>query len=230
VAELTEVNHQIRESQRRLISARLEAQVAMQKAVEHQVLSHVRTAEKLLALPGGEVPDVVVASTTAELTAALDGLRSIARGIYPPRLDEAGLAVSLGSWRDGMAIPVSITVSSPADTAAHRHPDAEACLYFIVTEAGDWAAGNDCSAITVEIDGNDEEISFQQILVGITAPPGPAELVVGDRLAAFGGAYRTTVTAGGTGLEFTGRIPLHGPTGAANAVDPLSGVFVLDSR
>jgi signal transduction histidine kinase len=73
----------------------------------------------------------VLAEADAELSAALDELRELARGIHPAVLTEQGLAAALRSLAGRSHVPVTITslpqkrLPAPAETAA----------YFLVSEA-----------------------------------------------------------------------------------------------
>jgi signal transduction histidine kinase len=73
----------------------------------------------------------LLSEADAELRAALDELRELARGIHPAALTEHGLAAALDTVADRSPIPVTIT-ELPHD----RLPaPAEAAAYFLVTEA-----------------------------------------------------------------------------------------------
>ncbi len=67
----------------------------------------------------------------AELRAALDELRELARGIHPPILTEQGLGAALRTHAERSAVPVTIV-----ELPEQRLPrPAEAAVYFLATEA-----------------------------------------------------------------------------------------------
>lgn len=63
---------------------------------------------------------------------ALDDLRDLVRGIYPPFLDERGLDAALSGLVAGCSAPVRVEVDLPV---ARRDRAAEAAAYFVVAEA-----------------------------------------------------------------------------------------------
>jgi len=65
-----------------------------------------------------------------EAQAALDGVRTIAHGAYPPLLATRGLASALAAEGDRAALPVRILGSAPRSTA-----DQEAAVYYCCVEA-----------------------------------------------------------------------------------------------
>ena len=62
---------------------------------------------------------------------ALETLRDLARGIYPPLLAEKGLVVALESQARKAIVPVSLL----ADAVGRYSQDVEATVYFCVLEA-----------------------------------------------------------------------------------------------
>ena len=62
---------------------------------------------------------------------ALETLRDLARGIYPPLLADKGLAVALGSQARKATVPVTVE----ADGVGRYSQDVEATVYFCVLEA-----------------------------------------------------------------------------------------------
>ncbi len=63
--------------------------------------------------------------------AALDDLRDLARGIYPPLLADQGLVPALQAQARKVALPVEID----ADGIGRYPQDAEAAVYFCTLEA-----------------------------------------------------------------------------------------------
>lgn len=97
---------------------------------------------------------------------ALQELREIARAIYPPLLDEAGLGPALREIADRAEVPVRIDVSP-----VRCGPAAEGAAYFAVTEClGAVGAG----AGPIEVGGGREGDVLVLVLSGV-----PLHLAVG---------------------------------------------------
>ena len=62
---------------------------------------------------------------------ALDDLRDLARGIYPPLLADQGLATALGAQARKSAVPVDVK----ADGVGRYPQDVESAVYFCTLEA-----------------------------------------------------------------------------------------------
>src|SRR5439155_19952500 len=80
-----------------------------------------------------EAPDVAELLDTLreQATDALENLRDLARGIYPPLLADKGLAAALESQVRKSAVPATLEAESIG-----RYPqDVEAAVYFCVLEA-----------------------------------------------------------------------------------------------
>jgi signal transduction histidine kinase len=145
-----------------------------------------------------------------EVDEAIDDLRSVARGLYPQRLLEDGVAAALDSATRGGAIPVTIE-----DVGLRRYTQAvELTIYFCCLEALQNAAkhaGPGASALvrlregrtavyfSVEDDGAGFNPAAVRHAQGLTS--------LRDRLAAVGGTVRVE-SAPGQGTRITGRIPV----------------------
>ena len=71
----------------------------------------------------------------------LESLRILARGIYPPRLADAGLAVSLEGWQQRSGVAVDVRMRGD-EAALRENSELESCLYFcLVTALGALATG-----------------------------------------------------------------------------------------
>jgi signal transduction histidine kinase len=155
----------------------------------------------------GEAAELI-AQTEQQAADALEELRELARGIYPPLLADLGLRAALEAQARKAALPV--TVEAPG---LGRYPQKiEAAVYFCVLEALQNAAkyarasaarvtlcpDGQWLAFTVEDDG-------QGFDPGIT-PRGTGLQGVADRLGALGGTADVT-SAPGHGTRVTGRVP-----------------------
>jgi signal transduction histidine kinase len=130
----------------------------------------------------------LVGQASTELAEALDELRELARGVYPPSLREKGLAGSLAALAERSSLPVELDLKAPADLPAH----VEVAAYFIcaeaVTNATKYAKA---SSMRICIDGNEKELRMEIVDDGIGgARPGSdgGLLGIADRAAALGGS------------------------------------------
>ena len=135
-AELRATIDELRASRRRLV----EAQDAERRKIERNL--HDGAQQQLIALTihlalleeSAANPAAVreLASAVKEgVHAALDDLRDLARGIYPPLLADQGLVPAL----QAQALKASLPVEIDADGIGRYPQDAEAAVYFCTLEA-----------------------------------------------------------------------------------------------
>ena len=146
-----------------------------------------------------------------DTTGALETLRDLAHGIYPPLLADQGLAAALEAQGRKAAAPVTVR----ADDLGRFPQEIEAAVYFSVLEAlqniGKYA---EASAIDVTLAQDDGHVRFTVTDDGRGFDPGAIGYGTGlqgiaDRLGALDGALDVR-SAPGQGTEVTGRIPLDG--------------------
>jgi signal transduction histidine kinase len=141
---------------------------------------------------------------------ALETLRDLARGIYPPLLADKGLVVALESQARKATVPVSVEA-----VGVERYPqDVEATVYFCVLEAlqnvQKYAAPThvvvrlDADADTLTFDVTDDGAGFDME----TVQKGAGLTNMSDRMDALGGSL-TISSARGGGTTVTGEIPAH---------------------
>ena len=162
-------------------------------------------------------PDKAV-SMLAELqqdtTEALDNLRDLARGIYPPLLADKGLAAAL----EAQARKSSVLAEVEADGVARYPQEAEAAVYFCCLEAlQNVAKYADASRVTVGLSGRNGELAFSVADDGRgfdadTTPLGSGMQNMADRLAALGGSIEVR-SRPGEGTTVTGRLPVPADEG-----------------
>ena len=143
----------------------------------------------------------------SELEQALDEVRALARGIYPPLLADLGIVKALRAV--GRRHPVQTTIE--ADGVGRYPPELERTVYFCCLEALQNAAKHASSStvsITLADDGalrfavRDDGIGFAA--GGVRAGQGLTNMR--DRLAAVGGEL-TIESAPGKGTSVLGVIP-----------------------
>jgi signal transduction histidine kinase len=146
----------------------------------------------------------------ADLEAAIDDLRNVARGLYPQLLSRYGVAEALVSVTDGGSMPVDIR-----DAGLGRHAeDVELTVYFCCLEALQNAAkhaGPRASAV-VRLGEERDAVHFSVEDDGVGFEPGAVEHTGGlanlvDRAAAAGGTLRIE-SAPGRGTRIAGSIPV----------------------
>ena len=148
---------------------------------------------------------------------ALETLRDLARGIYPPLLADKGLVVALESQARKATLPVMVQA-----VGVGRYPqDVEATVYFCVLEAlqniQKYAAA---AHVVVRLDGSGETLTFVVDDDGAgfdtaTAKKGAGLINMRDRLDALGGDVEVISHPGG-GTRVAGRVPV--PVRAAVAI------------
>jgi signal transduction histidine kinase len=84
------------------------------------------------AAKSGEAVDHLLESAATELTAGLEELRELARGLHPAILTERGLSAALETLAKRSSVPVELS----DEVGDHRFPaSVEAAAYYVVSEA-----------------------------------------------------------------------------------------------
>jgi signal transduction histidine kinase len=151
----------------------------------------------------------LLAEIKAETDEALDTLRDLARGIYPPLLAEQGLAVALQAQARKATVPVEVKTEGVG-----RYPqEVEAAVYFCCLEAlQNVQKYARASTAAVRLSGKDGCINFAVEDDGAGFDPdqtrrGSGLTNIFDRVDALGGRVEV-VSEGGAGTVVTGQIPV----------------------
>ena len=147
-----------------------------------------------------------------ELREAVEELRTLAHGIYPPLLMDKGLGVALASAADRAALPTRVEAGQLG-----RYPaEVEAAVYFCCLEALQNAAkhaGAGASA-TVRLWADADGLHFEVADDGAgfdaaSRRRGAGFVNMDDRLGAIGGSLRVEATPG-AGTRILGTVPPRG--------------------
>jgi len=152
----------------------------------------------------------VLAELGSDVERAVDELRTLAHGIYPPLLAQRGLGAALADAGRHAGLPVQVAV----ETAGRYPPDVESAVYFCCREALQNAAkhcgaGAQVSLAVREVQG---ALVFEVADDGAGFDPRGARNGAGltnmvDRVGAIGGRLRVE-SRPGEGTRVLGTIPI----------------------
>jgi len=213
-ADLEATIDELRASRRRLVGA----QDAERRKIERNLHDGAQQQLIALSIQLGLLADAADdPAAVREITpllkeaarAALDDLRNLARGIYPPLLAEQGLVAALQAQVGKAPLPVRIE----ADGIGRYPPDTESTVYFCTLEAlQNIAKYADASSAEIVLACPDHRLNFTISDDGAGFDPATARQGSGlqgmaDRLAALGGTFQIR-SAPGHGTTLTGQLPV----------------------
>jgi signal transduction histidine kinase len=150
----------------------------------------------------------IAAQLQDEATDALEDLRDLARGIYPPLLADEGLRAALDAQARKSTVPVSVE----CDELGRFPQDIEAAIYFSCLEAlTNVAKYAEATQVHISLARSDGVLSFAVADDGVGFDPSSATHGTGlqgiaDRLDALGGNLDVTSRPGGTVIS--GSVPV----------------------
>lgn len=203
-AALADLTTALQTSGHRILAARRDQQTLLQAEIDTHVIPPIDAAAALLqpaAAPGRADPPPELAAAAVHTETALNALRHIARGIFPPRLAEAGLAVSLDGWLHRTGRRASVDVTGEVDRL-RTDPQVEACLYFCLVTALAALQPGDRLAVHAHVDS--AAVTFRVEAPGSLDPA--TLLAVRDRVDAFDGTLHDQ-----PGCPVAGQVPLGPP-------------------
>lgn len=211
---------ELRASRQRLVSAQDVERRRLERnlhdgAQQHLVALKVKLglAEMLLARDPAKAA-AILEQLKSDADEALETLRDLARGIYPPLLADKGLVVALESQARKATVPVRVDSAGVARYAQ----DIEATVYFCVLEALQnvqkyagasqvvvrLRASTDPATLTFEV--TDDGTGFETA----TARKGAGLTNMNDRVDALGGKVQV-LSRPGAGTTVSGELPLQEP-------------------
>jgi signal transduction histidine kinase len=207
---------ELRRSQMRIVRAGNDERRKLERNLHDGVQQQLAAIRIRLSLARELSPDDApirgkLETIDTDLGNAVDALREVSHGLYPPALSQGGLVYALGH----------IKHHTPAELTIHaeevgRHPaELESAIYYACVEAIQNATkhGGAGVRITVELRENGGELSFQVTDDGPGFNSSTAQLGAGvqnmrDRVGALDGRL-SIVTAPGHGTVVTGTVPLQ---------------------
>jgi len=213
-ADLRATIDELRASRRRLVEAqdaeRLKIERNLHDGAQQQLIAlriHLRLLEDSAEDPGAVRQ--ITPLLAAGLRAALDDLRDLARGIYPPLLAEQGLVAALEAQVRRAPLPVLIEAAG----IGRYPPDTETTVYFCTLEAlqniAKYAGATQAAIRLACPDGSlqfvisDDGAGFDTA----KARYGSGLQGMADRLAALGGTLDIR-SQPGHGTTLSGQLPL----------------------
>jgi len=205
----------LRDSRRRIVTAQDERA----RKLERNIHDGAQQQLVALAVKVGLVERVVQADTQKavallgevknEANDALENLRDLARGIYPPLLADQGLAAALSAQARKVPIPVGVE----PDGIGRYPEEMEAAVYFSCLEAlQNVTKYAEASKATVRLAQSNGTLSFEVTDDGRGFDPavvghGTGLQGIADRLASLGGELDVR-SAPGEGTAVSGSLPV----------------------
>ena len=206
---------ELRASRQRLVAAQDEERRKIERNIHdgaQQQLVALAVKQRMVASVVGRDDDrarAILEELQSETTQALEDLRDLARGVYPPLLADQGLAAALEAQARKSTVPVDVM----ADGVARFPQEVEVAVYFSCLEAlqnvvkyaeASGAAirlANVGGELTFEVE--DDGVGFDASSTGY----GTGLQGMADRLDALGGRIDVR-SARGSGTTITGVVPV----------------------
>ncbi len=206
---------ELRQSRQRLVSAQDQERRRLERnlhdgAQQHLVALKVKLGlVEMLLNRDAEKARATLTQLKVDADEALDTLRELARGIYPPLLADKGLVAALESQARKATVPVSVT----ADGIGRYSQEMESTVYFCCLEAlQNVQKYARASRVTIRLDDQDAELHLEVEDDGCgfdtsTVRPGAGLTNMRDRLDSLGG-WITLTSLPGRGTTVRGAIPV----------------------
>ncbi len=205
----------LRESRRRIVAAQDERARKLERDLHDGAQQQIVALSVQLKLArsmvdrdprkAGELLEKIQGSASG----ALEDLRDLARGIYPPLLADKGLASALEAQARKAAVPTTVE----ADGVGRFAREVESAVYFCCLEAlNNVAKYANASSARVRLASEDGHLTFEVADDGVGFDPTATAYGTGlqgmaDRLDAIGGTLEVR-SAPGDGTTVAGRLPV----------------------
>jgi len=207
---------ELRASRQRLVTAQDEGRRRIERNLHDGAQQQIVALTVKLRLLGQlvdrdtEKAKSMASDLQSDANDALEQLRDLARGIYPPLLADQGLVAAL----EGQARKAPVPTEIRSDGIGRYPQDTEAAVYFCVLEAlNNVAKYSGTTRTQVALAQTNGQLSFTVIDDGRGFDPAETTYGTGvqgmaDRLDAIGGALHVT-SRKGEGTTIEGRIPAY---------------------
>lgn len=222
--EIANRSEQLTVSRQRLVTARDAQRRQLERDIREGAQGQLLAIESKLGRATEVVerePEAAIAildELDEEATAALEGLRDLARGIFPPLLADEGIRAALEAHIRKSGVEAIIDID-PELRGARFDPDTEAAVYFCLVQALQNVtrhAGDPTATVRLaEVDGS-LEFSVRDEGIGFDpsgTPRGMGLQIMLDRVEALGGSLSVD-SAPGRGTTVVGRVPARAEVAA----------------
>lgn len=205
---------ELRASRQRLVAAQDEERRKLERNIhdgaQQQLVAlavKLRLADTLMERDPTKAHELMT-QLQGETIGALEDLRDLARGIYPPLLADKGLPSALEAQARKAAVPTTVS----ADGVGRYTQDVEAAVYFSCLEAmNNIAKYADASSASVALTQSNGRLTFVVMDDGRGFDPhatgyGTGLQGIADRLDAIGGTLSIASRAG-AGTTISGTVP-----------------------
>jgi signal transduction histidine kinase len=212
--ELRRRLEELRDSRHRLVAAQDEARRRLERDLHDGAQQNLISLRMKLGLAAGmarekpEALEIHLQEMQGELGEALDSLRTLARGVYPPLLEAEGLRAALRARARQAPLPVEVNCGED------RYPrELEGAVFFCCSEALQNVAKHARAARgSVRVWREEGRLCFEvrddgRGLDAAASRPGGGLQYLRDRLDVLGGGMEVS-SAPGAGVSVTGWLPL----------------------
>jgi signal transduction histidine kinase len=223
-AELLARLEDLRASRERLVTAQDEERRRLERDLHDGAQQHLVGLKVKLNLAARQADDAALKEALTALQAdadeAVEALRDLAHGIYPPLLAEQGLPAAI----EAHARKSPLVVELEADGIGRYPQDIEAAVYFCCLEAlQNVAKYADAARAVVRVSETDGDLHFAVEDDGAgfdpaATPRGSGLQNMADRAEALGGTLEVT-SAPGAGTQVNGRLPLAARSSAPSELE-----------
>src|SRR5215831_14095228 len=206
----------LRASRQRLVAAQDEERRRIERNIHDGAQQDLVALAIKLRLAGMTVDDdpveakQIIGELQADAVGALENLRDLARGIYPPLLADLGLVAALNAQASKSPVPVAVE----ADGIGRFGQDTEAAVYFCCLEAlqniAKYARATS-ARICLQVQDGTLRCTVSDDGGGYDArhtPLGSGQRNMADRLAALGGRLEIR-SAPGQGTTIAAQLPVR---------------------